>query len=1174
MSLLVEPPFEEAKARDPRYQRLFDCLDIFQCDLFDLFDSRVAERGFEAAFSGQVSKISIMHCSPNELRISGTVKQRGNWVVSCLMSVAGGDTDDVELDLQCSCGDDDRCEHASAILESFFDSGWVATLNDFIARVASGHDALLGGPAQGTPIGVHATTPGTAPLSVEMRRRLARVSEAQTPLPPRTMAPRYQVGYQLRCEQGAGKSQLKDWYISAVAVTPSEEGQRSMAYCSEDFESISCTGGVAFSPEDGPLLIGLQALSVRQPSRWGASGSFGRTTLTTRGDLLLKAVALGRCFLPNSRVPLELGAPLVVQQGWRTTAKGYREAAILGVSDGVELLNAQPAPLYLSVKSGVVGSVVVDGAAIPMPVWLGLPRVKLEQSISLLETLRSLGLPTEGLAQAMTEGVVPSLAIPRVKVAAVVATDYANHWGAGVGFRASERPEIIRLGKDASKVYAFRLSFQYGETEVTGLDPIMSISDPKSPGGQLLRNLAFERSAGQMLQQLGLKPFHTLPYARHSSPRGLFGVHSYDVDYYVALLRCVKELVVRAEANGWDLEIPPELTPIVVQPSELRGGIVEGQDSDWFEARLDIEAQGQTFDLGAVLVSLLGGHPSRLEQFMRSSAERVVIMADDRSIDIEHERLARLLKVVQELADPEERKILRFNRLSGYALENALADSFGRWESSHQIRSLRERIARLEQPTALSEPEGFSGSLRDYQQHGLAWLSTLAEAELGGILADDMGLGKTIQLIAWMLHERSLGRDEPTLVVCPKSVVPNWRAELARFAPTLSVYQATGVERTKSLEELKAANVIITSYAILHRDCALFREISFNVAIFDEAQAIKNPVTVSYQAAQAIKARMKIPVSGTPLENNLQDLWAHCNLTLPGFLYSRRSFAEIYRKPIEKEGNAEVREHLAKRIKPFVMRRTKQEVVKELPPLSEITKKCQLEGTQRDLYEAIRQLTTKKVREALASKGAKRSHIEFLDALLKLRQVCCDPRLVKTKSVKGVLKSAKLELLMEFLPTLLEEGRSVVIFSQFTSMLSLIEREVTERLIPFCLLTGETKDRETSVQAFQAGEVRLFLMSLKAGGVGINLTRADTVILYDPWWNPAVEAQAICRAHRIGQSNPVFAYRLIAQGTIEEKIQELQVRKRALVENLLAENERPPELSEELVDFLFAPIDG
>jgi len=371
---------------------------------------------------------------------------------------------------------------------------------------------------------------------------------------------------------------------------------------------------------------------------------------------------------------------------------------------------------------------------------------------------------------------------------------------------------------------------------------------------------------------------------------------------------------------------------------------------------------------------------------------------------------------------------------------------------------------------------------------------------------------------------------------------------------------------------LREADVVITSYPLLHRDSDVFSGVDFNIAIFDEAQVIKNPITASYAAARAVKARVKIPVSGTPLENNLQDLWAHFNLTMPGFLYSHQTFNKVYRRGIEKHGDPELRSLLAERIRPFVMRRTKGEVVKDLPPLTEITKRCQLEGAQRDLYETIRQLTTKKVRDALASKGAKRSHIEFLDALLKLRQVCCDPRLVKTTAARKVKESAKLELLMDLLPNLIAEGRSVVLFSQFTSMLSLIEESVREQGISYSLLTGETTDREEPIRAFQSGENRLFLMSLKAGGVGINLTAADTVIMYDPWWNPAVESQAICRAHRIGQKNPVFAYRLIAQGSIEEKILELQIRKRALVENILAENERPPELSEELVDYLFAPL--
>ncbi|MDZ4211925.1 MAG: DEAD/DEAH box helicase, partial [Methylotenera sp.] len=328
----------------------------------------------------------------------------------------------------------------------------------------------------------------------------------------------------------------------------------------------------------------------------------------------------------------------------------------------------------------------------------------------------------------------------------------------------------------------------------------------------------------------------------------------------------------------------------------------------------------------------------------------------------------------------------------------------------------------------------------------------------------------------------------------------------------------------------------------------------YHLLILDEAQVVKNAASKSAQTVRKLNARHRLCLTGTPLENHLGELWAQFDFLLPGFLGDSKTFSKTWRTSIEKHGDTLRRDLLARRIKPFILRRRKEDVAKELPLKTIIVRSVELEGGQRDLYEAVRTAMNTRVREEIASKGFARSHIVILDALLKLRQVCCDPRLLKNEASKRVKERAKLDMLMEMLPELVDEGRRILVFSQFTSMLDLIETELVQQKLGYVLLTGQTQDRESVVRRFQTGEVPIFLISLKAGGVGLNLTAADTVIHYDPWWNPAAENQATDRAHRIGQKNNVFVYKLVVAGSIEEKILALQEKKADLAAGVLSED--------------------
>nr|WP_247879166.1 DEAD/DEAH box helicase [Azospirillum brasilense] len=456
----------------------------------------------------------------------------------------------------------------------------------------------------------------------------------------------------------------------------------------------------------------------------------------------------------------------------------------------------------------------------------------------------------------------------------------------------------------------------------------------------------------------------------------------------------------------------------------------------------------------------------------------------------------------------------------------------------------------------------------------------MAAHGFGGVLADDMGLGKTAQTLAHIAMEEKEGRlTDPCLVVVPTSLVPNWVAEAQRFTPHLRVVVLHGLDRHEKLGDLDRAHIVVTTYGVVGRDVEVLKRRDWHMLILDEAQAIKNPDSKATRAVCALNARNRLCLSGTPVENNLDELWSLCSIAVPPLLGDRNGFRRQFRTPIEKHGDADRQRVLARRVRPFLLRRTKEEVASELPAKTEILEAVEPHAAQRDLYETIRLAMDKRVREEVARKGLARSHITLLDALLKLRQVCCDPRLVKLESArrrvaKGAA-SAKLERLLEMLPALLEDGRRILLFSQFTSMLDLIEPELERLAIPFVALTGETRDRETPVRRFQAGEVPLFLISLKAGGTGLNLTAADTVIHYDPWWNPAVEAQATDRAHRIGQDKPVFVYKLVTTGTVEERLVQLQERKRQLGEAVFDEAGGAERLlTAEDVDFLLAPIDA
>ena len=399
--------------------------------------------------------------------------------------------------------------------------------------------------------------------------------------------------------------------------------------------------------------------------------------------------------------------------------------------------------------------------------------------------------------------------------------------------------------------------------------------------------------------------------------------------------------------------------------------------------------------------------------------------------------------------------------------------------------------------------------------------------------------------------QKDAGRlTAPALVIAPVSLMDNWRREAGRFCPGLRSLVLHGRDRHAVAHAMTEYDIVIAPYSLLQRDRERWLAAQWHLVVLDEAQHIKNASTHAAQVAASLQARHRLCLSGTPMENHLGEIWSLFHFLMPGFLGSQQRFKSLFRQPIEKQGDSERLAQLRARVTPFMLRRTKALVAHELPPKVDTVMPVELTGPQADLYETIRLGMEKTVREALATKGLARSQVTILDALLKLRQVCCDPRLVPLDAARQVTASAKLEQLMELLPEMLAEGRRVLLFSQFTGMLSLIETELKQRGLPWVKLTGQSQKRDALIEQFTSGRVPLFLISLKAGGVGLNLPQADTVIHYDPWWNPAVEAQATDRAHRIGQTQSVWVVKLVAQGTIEERILEMQERKAQLAGRL------------------------
>ena len=660
-----------------------------------------------------------------------------------------------------------------------------------------------------------------------------------------------------------------------------------------------------------------------------------------------------------------------------------------------------------------------------------------------------------------------------------------------------------------------RLSFDYDRTDVAAEPPRRAIFDA-SRWRLLLRDRAAESSARERLAALSFGPAER-GYLPPAVPEGAH------------LQIAPKHLPAAARAlveEGWRVEASGKLYRT---PGTFHMGITSG--IDWFELSAKVDFEGVSADLADVLSALRRG-------------EHTIVLGDG-SVGILPEDWLSRYGLLVDMGTPEGGKI-RY-RKAQIGLLDALLSSVPEIEVDAVFARARQDLARSASIEAARPPPSFQGELRPYQRDGLGWLLFLDRLGFGGCLADDMGLGKTVQVLAFLAARKHAGRSGTALVVAPRSIVFNWKAEAARFTPGLRVLDHTGANRLPPGPHFHDHDIVITTYGTLRRDAEALSRMEFDHAILDEAQAIKNERSDTAKASRLLRADHRLALSGTPIENHLGELWSLFEFLNPGIL----GRASVFKGA---SGRAEIPEAtlslLARALRPFILRRTKAAVAKDLPDKQEETLVCELEGRQRSLYDQMRNHYRASLKERVAKGGIARAKIHILEALLRLRQIACHPGLVDPRRERD--PSAKLDALFAELPAIRENGHKTLVFSQFTSLLAIVRRRLDEEGVPYEYLDGRTRDRAARVERFQQDPgCPLFLVSLKAGGLGLNLTAAEYVFLLDPWWNPAVEAQAIDRAHRIGQEKPVFAYRMIAKDTIEERIVELQRTKRRLAESVI-----------------------
>lgn len=869
-----------------------------------------------------------------------------------------------------------------------------------------------------------------------------------------------------------------------------------------------------------------------------------------------------------------------VRLEWRVVSDGTQQLNFVDPSGApLRLRGVEGATFWIDEDAGRIGALAEPMKLETLRLVDTAPRVSAEDAAvigaALPDHMANLALPRPHSIRQMTRA--PKNRHARLVLGAETARENSRRWGASVHL-----PTV-------------NLTFVYEGQEVSAFDP-----DPRIvEDGEvvtLVRDLQWEDACLTRLLDAGAIPVEELETHWPSDRMmecdlvfadGELSTSLMDVSRLDDAIDFAFRVVPALRGEGWDIvelrkwpyHLSGEAASLSISTLTAPGAAFQG--NDWFSLGFQAEIGGKAIDVAPLIAAFLEQSREVWDQVPDVDVLAQHLASQPIYIDrgkqgyvaVDLSPIAPLLhlflshQVELGAMHPTDAGLVKL-------AEEALAGSDVRFSDNVGILPLARSLHALTEVEAYASPAGLLAQLRDYQAYGTAWMTALLQAGFGGVLADDMGLGKTVQTLALLQARREAEAPGPVLLIVPTSLVHTWRSQAEHFTPGLRLVVLHGNDRAAYRKAALDADLVVTTYPLLARDSEWLTAHDWPLVILDEAQTLKNPASQMAKTLREIPAKGRLALTGTPLENSLQDLWTLMDWVNPGLIGDRKQFQMLFRTPIEKHGDASAQARLNRRLRPFLLRRTKEQVAAELPPKTEILERVELPKPQQALYETVRSVMDARVREAIRIKGLAASRITVLDALLKLRQVCCDPALVKTEAAQSVIDSAKRARLRELVNELVAEGRRVLIFSQFVEMLHLIERDLTEAGIPYLSLTGQTRNRASVLEAFARGDAPVFLLSLKAGGVGLTLTEADTVILYDPWWNPAVERQAMDRTHRIGQTKPVFVHRLVAAGTVEEKILEMQQRKQALADALFeAEGDTAhTELDEKTLQDLFAPF--
>ncbi|MFT3990980.1 MAG: DEAD/DEAH box helicase [Luteolibacter sp.] len=1079
----------------------------------------------------------------NERTISFTVEKEDNWYIRA--KVAGTRSQpyrtlvifihhhgewDISTDCSCPVGPD--CKHAAAVMQ---------LLSEKIPR--------------------HLVSSTPQALTPELLRWLDQIAAAAKTAAPKKSNPASDSRFLAYCVETAPYPPGS----YRVVLRSANFNKKGVLQVSGSAAQADPSRPMKYMVDEDVLITATYQRLYRKQGGWQGLEFIGENW----GDLLDRIVATGRCYFGAStthRAPtnyrlITAGKPLNITPVWQTLPDGTSKPVLQGLLPHQTLLPISP-PAYLDAENAIIGPVISGFPTALLHAWNNGPAVSEAAQSHTSERLSTLPLATLPTPTRLVTRQLPATA-PKPFLT-IRKTTLNSGWRTqetligSLTFQYNDGPHLTPLAKNANPEHSYiangtrHLQPRDAKTEAK-LTKLLPKNTPLVPvTWHFPGSVNTDPDKNRFLPN-DLQPSATLAWLNF--------LHS--------------EAAEKLRASGWTITAEPDTGLTLREISDFIPELQTETDHgiDWFRFDVSYEIDGKKLSLIPILASAIAMDLPPADS--PDLPEWLVIPSENPSdgfIRFPSKKLIELVDQVRHLfLGTTGDGPLRLDRLGAAGIADSLAidDS----ETNRTLAALGKNLKNLHQLPPAEIPATIRAELRPYQQDGYRWLQFLTAHHLHGILADDMGLGKTLQTLTHLTAEAAKNPGRPSLVIAPTSVVPNWSAEVGKFAPHLKVVTLQGKDRTTDFEKIPAADLVLTSYPLLARDFETLKLQDWHTLVLDEAQYIKNPKAITAQNACKLKATHRFCLSGTPMENHLGELWSLMRFLMPGFLGDEKTFNSHLRRPIERDRSSDAQLALNRRVSPLILRRTKDQVATELPAKTELIHHIDLTKKQTDLYESVRATMDKRVRDAIAAKGLAQSHIIVLDALLKLRQICCHPQLLKTPAAQKIEDSAKLDYLTgELLPTLLEEGRRILLFSAFTSVLALIQAKLETAKIPFLKLTGQTKDRASLVKTFQSGEIPIFLISLKAGGTGLNLTAADTVIHFDPWWNPAAENQATDRAHRIGQTKPVFVHKLVCRGTIEDRILELQKHKAGLVEALLSEKTSKLRIDSETLSHLLSPL--